>query len=255
MKNALLPALLLLSLACKEAPSERQDEAYSFKPANIEPVQPAQPALAEPSAPAAAPVVDSSYELLRDPQAVATRCQRPQDTALVGALTKTRDDYTRADYAQSLLTAKGIVQRCPDAEVIGHLAHCYEQLKMTDSARRYRAAWLAEREGQGKAIDLLPELASPSADDIANAPAPKTEDDARAEGIRQLKAAGVQIKLGPDGAPIMTDDLRKRVLMNRQRGANLEGIGASFNHTGKIDPKLLRKLQQKPAAQEQGEAN
>jgi hypothetical protein len=199
--------------------------------------------------------VDDSYELLRDPQAVAARCQRPQDTALVGALTKTRADYTRADYAQSLLTAKGIVQRCPDAEVIGHLAHCYEQLEMTDNARRYRAAWLSEKEGQGKAIDMLPELAPPSADDIANAPAPNPDADARAEGLKQLKAAGVQIKLGPDGAPIMTDDLRKRVLMNRQRGANLEGIESNFNHTGKIDPKLLRKLKQQADAQEQGEAN
>jgi hypothetical protein len=124
---------------------------------------------------------------------------------------------------------------------------------MTDNARRYRAAWLAEKEGQGKAIDLLPELAPPSADDIANAPTPpNAEADSRAAGLNQLKAAGVQLKLGPDGSPIMTDDLRKRVLMNRQRGANLEGIESNFNQAGKIDPKLLRKLQQKPAVQEGG---
>jgi hypothetical protein len=235
---SLLLAAAALACACKQAPSE-QAQADTFKPASIQPatsVAPVEPA-------EEAPVVDD-YALLKDPAAIATRCQRAQDNALIDSIGQARAQYVREDYAKSLLTAKAAVQRCPDGELIGHMASCYEALGMTDNATRYRAAWAKEKAGEGDAIAHLPELAGIDEAQIGAGVGPadpqSEEESAKAQALQQLKSMGIAVE---GDRPVIDDQTRRKLLIDARHGKDMLQLQNRLNPNMKIDPRLLKKLQ------------
>jgi hypothetical protein len=242
-------AALSLASACKQAPSEQERGDDQFKPAGL--IQPTAVA-EEPPAPASS--IHADYKLLAQPGVIAARCGHDQDKALIASIERARTSYVSEDYAKSLLTTKTSIQSCPDGELIGHLASCYEQLGIQDKATRYQAAWAREQAGEGPAIDMLPELQGVDADAIQNAKVTAKNEDDPSRILREAQKMGIHLEGANAQMPLSPEQQRRLLLQRTQpQQVDIAAIQRNLSRNGSIDPKVLRKMQKMQKKQQKQE--